>query len=254
MYQSKCLCSIIPLHLCKTLENWDPQMTKGSYQSQDSTKGDPMYRPSYRPAGEQGLHYPVHISISQPHHPPYQEPLVDKVRDVLTHTNKPSSITKMCHNWQRRFEGKPQKPHIVSWVAQHIHEDEEERSIRILLAWTHPRRYREVDPEAIQQLNGLPDTNIIEALNELKQQKKYIQGIGGNKLSTRIIVKAINKQIETITLIDSGCTGLCIHSWFVKQNKIPTRKLPRPIPVYNANGTLNKHDAITETMTLELTI
>jgi hypothetical protein len=32
--------------------------------------------------------------------------------------------------------------------------------------------------------------------------------------------------------------GYPIHTQFVKKHNLPTRKLPRPIPVYNADGTL----------------
>jgi len=163
-------------------------------------------------------------------------------------------VNETRYSLQRRFGGERQTPHTASWVAQRIHEEKEESSIGILLAWTHLRRYQEVTPDTIDLLNSLPDTEAVEALKELKQPKKYVQGIGGNKLSTKVVVKTHNELVDTITLIDSGCTGSCVHSRFVKKYKIPTRKLPRPIPVYNADGTLNKHGAITETITIELTI
>ncbi|EGN91060.1 hypothetical protein SERLA73DRAFT_67790, partial [Serpula lacrymans var. lacrymans S7.3] len=55
-------------------------------------------------------------------------------------------------------------------------------------------------------------------------------------------------------LLDSGCTGSCIDSQFVKDKRYETRKIPRPIPVYNADGTLNKNGAINEFVILLMEI
>ncbi|EGN91392.1 hypothetical protein SERLA73DRAFT_80566 [Serpula lacrymans var. lacrymans S7.3] len=62
-------------------------------------------------------------------------------------------------------------------------------------------------------------------------------------------------QSETVeALLDSGCTGSCIDSQFVKDKRYETRKIPRPIPVYNADGTLNKNGAINEFVILLMEI
>jgi hypothetical protein len=94
------------------------------------------------------------------------------------------------------------------------------------------------------------------ALKELAQPKQYIQGAGGNKLSIYAILTSLDKQmiIETNALIDSGSTGSCIHTRFVEEHHLITQKLPRPIPVYNADGTLNKNGDIKETVTLRMII
>jgi hypothetical protein len=47
-------------------------------------------------------------------------------------------------------------------------------------------------------------------------------------------------------LLDSGSTGSCISKRFVERNEIPTKQMPRPIPIYNADGTLNKDGTIKE--------
>ena len=47
-------------------------------------------------------------------------------------------------------------------------------------------------------------------------------------------------------LLDSGATGLFIDSEYVKSNRMPTRKLSRPIPVFNVDGTPNEAGQITE--------
>ena len=62
------------------------------------------------------------------------------------------------------------------------------------------------------------------------------------------------KSLDTSTLLNCGCTGSTIHTRFVKQHNLPTRKLPRPIPVYNADGTLNRNGVIRETTTLRMIV
>ena len=54
--------------------------------------------------------------------------------------------------------------------------------------------------------------------------------------------------------MDSGCTGSSIDSGFVQAKGLNTHPLPRPIPVYNADRTLNKGGATTHYVTLRLTI
>ena len=47
-------------------------------------------------------------------------------------------------------------------------------------------------------------------------------------------------------LLDCGATDLFIHSDFVQRNKLTTKKLGRPIPVYNVDGMLNEAGSISE--------
>ncbi len=60
-----------------------------------------------------------------------------------------------------------------------------------------------------------------------------------------MIVKGMVMALDTYErnpvqiLIDSRCMGSCINSKFVQHHKINTRKLDRPIPIYNANSMPN---------------
>jgi len=57
------------------------------------------------------------------------------------------------------------------------------------------------------------------------------------------------------TLLDCGASGLgYLHHNWVAKNNIPMKALPYPIPVYNADGTLNKSGSITHTCELVVTI
>ncbi|KAI9573413.1 hypothetical protein HD554DRAFT_1981669, partial [Boletus coccyginus] len=55
-------------------------------------------------------------------------------------------------------------------------------------------------------------------------------------------------------LVDSGCTGLSIDARFIQAKGLNTCPYPQSIPVYNADGTLNKVGAITHYVTLCMTI
>jgi hypothetical protein len=65
----------------------------------------------------------------------------------------------------------------------------------------------------------------------------------------------LNVQLKTLdtgvcisltALLDSGATGLFLDSKFVKEHNLNTRRLPRAIPVYNVDGTLNQGGSIQE--------
>jgi hypothetical protein len=55
-------------------------------------------------------------------------------------------------------------------------------------------------------------------------------------------------------LINSGCEGSCINWRLVKKHKIPTRKSPIEIPIYNADGRPNAQRVITHFVITKLTI
>ena len=47
-------------------------------------------------------------------------------------------------------------------------------------------------------------------------------------------------------LVDSRATGLFMDRDFVQRTQLATRKLSKPIPVFNVDGTLNEQGSITE--------
>jgi len=59
-------------------------------------------------------------------------------------------------------------------------------------------------------------------------------------------VKSVN------SLVDSGATGEFIDHHYAKSNRLHTRKLSEPIPVYNVDRTLNEAGSITEVVDLIL--
>ncbi len=62
------------------------------------------------------------------------------------------------------------------------------------------------------------------------------------------------KTLGTRGLLDSGCTSSAINRDFVEKHQLETRKIHRPIPVYNADGTRNAGGDITEYVETRMTI
>jgi len=145
--------------------------------------------------------------------------------DVLKSEN-----VEMRHSLQRRFRGTRLKPHTAPWIAQQIHEDPTPTAVGFLRMWTHRHKQVEATESTIAQLNELSDEDVILALEELHEPRKYIQGTGGNKLSIRTILTTRNNEkiIETFALVDSGSTGSCIHRRVVEEYQIPTKNYPAP--------------------------
>lgn len=90
---------------------------------------------------------------------------------------------------------------------------------------------------------------------------------GESTMPERILVRSISKPhstelkiyLESVSshqpmgvtaLLDSGATGLFIDSDFVHAKNFTTKKLPRAVPVYNIDGTLNNDGHIRETVDL----
>ena len=59
-------------------------------------------------------------------------------------------------------------------------------------------------------------------------------------------------RFKTRTLLDSGCSKTSINRAFVRKIGLATRRLKQPIPVYNADGSLNGQ--VSEIAELEMTL
>ena len=90
---------------------------------------------------------------------------------------------KLSHylNWKKTAQRKetrcprqPSEPFSAVWTARCLYQDKPKSALAALLIWTHQKRSKEVSHETIAELNALSDENVILALNELKEPKKYI--------------------------------------------------------------------------------
>lgn len=71
---------------------------------------------------------------------------------------------------------------------------------------------------------------------------------GSKSLEIPILIQTTDTGtvLSTKGLLDCGATDLFVNSDFVQRNKLTTKKLSRPIPVYNMDGTLNEAGSISE--------
>jgi hypothetical protein len=147
-------------------------------------------------------------------------------------------------------------PGTAKWVAQRLSEAKEEEQKGILGTWVHPKRQAEVTKETIEALNGLSDGEAVEALKELRRTRRFIRSTGGDQMVVPVHLQTLGegKVLRMDALLDSGCTGSCIDTEFVRKNEIPTKKVPLAIPVYNADGSLNEGGPITEFVEVRMII
>ena len=71
-------------------------------------------------------------------------------------------------------------------------------------------------------------------------------------IPVRLIGKQRHKDI--VAMVDSGATTKFLHRRFVLENRVTTRKLARPIPLYNIDGTENRNGTISEVAVLDMAI
>ena len=224
----------------------------------------PLSLPTY----EQTKNIPLPTSPFDPHTPdisttytlPYHDSPVSKARssiyalkDKLLATIKEKrakSTPNLIYQKEKRYAA----PHTPLWVLRRLKETKvtAETTLR---NWIHSRRTAEVTEETIRSINALPESKAISAIEELKECKKYVVGSKGRQFDFKVQVLTVDdrRTFAAKALIDSGCTGCNVDSDFVKRNQFNVRKLPRPIPVYNADGTLNEQQ-VSEIITLEMKI
>src|SRR6202453_4990874 len=82
--------------------------------------------------------------------------------------------------------------------------------------------------------------------------RKTFSSNKGNSVLVNIGLKTFNthNSINIDSLLDCGASGLFIDKQFIELNDITTRKLPRPISIYNVDGTLNEGGTIKEAVDL----
>jgi hypothetical protein len=165
--------------------------------------------------------------------------------DNNDNNDKPSSPEHIRHT-----------PFTAPWVAARLQDTNLPRAVAILRTWAHSKRHREVNEELVQEINKLEKKTIIPILEELQQPRVFIHGTKGSKLSIKTTIQTVDTHTDhqAIALIDSGCEGSCIDIKFVRDHSMNTVKLPRMVPVLNADGTPNESGPISEIVTVQLHI
>ena len=93
-------------------------------------------------------------------------------------------------------------------------------------------------------------------INLLHSEPKRVIATGKHQMDLKGSIQRTDtgEQISIKALLDSGCTGSCIDEVFMDKHGIETRESPKPIPVYNADGTPNANGMVTRMAQLRLTI
>ena len=147
-------------------------------------------------------------------------------------------------------------PFTPQWILRRLQQDPPEDSKATLRHWLPFRRRAEFSDDLVQQIKDLPEEQALSALRELRKPKQFVKGRGGQQLliSAQVTTTATNQIIGVRALVDSGCVGSCVDRDFVERHKLPIEKTAIPIPVYNADGTINKDGSIRGFVTLRLKI
>jgi len=149
----------------------------------------------------------------------------------------------------------PHTPFTAPWVVARLR-DSPDRAVGILKSWSHDKHLREANDQTILEINRLEEKEAVEAVEDLKKPRVFVRGTRGSKLSlaTTIVTLDTRSEHKATTLLDSGCEGSCVDVKYVEKHGLNTISLPRPIPVYNADGQPNSEGPITDIVTLELRI
>ena len=93
--------------------------------------------------------------------------------------------------------------------------------------------------------------------NSTPSEGVIIRRSGGRQLEvllTLIHPEVPEGEIDAHALLDSGCTGSCVDAHFVSRYRLPTKRYPNPLKVFNADGTDNDGGLITEYIEVDLAI
>ncbi|KAJ3510878.1 hypothetical protein NLJ89_g4422 [Agrocybe chaxingu] len=127
---------------------------------------------------------------------------------------------------------------------------------RILEKWVPRTRWQEIDDSLIRDLCFLDEDIALSILSQLKEARHSISRINSDSMfiKTNISTPDGHDTFELDALLDSGATGCYLSERFVTTNGLKLITLPRPIPVYNADGSLNRSGSIKHVVDVVVTI
>src|SRR5277367_4208756 len=206
---------------------------------------------------------PIPTTVALPMHASPMPPITCTVPSLISESipilPAPSDDAKIEE--EKRYtlpnQTKPRfTPFTSPWITARLQDQPEEQAIPLLRNWAHPKRYMEINRQTITDINKLSDGNAVDAIEELKQPRVFKRGTRGSKLSfsANIVTLDTRDEYKADALLDSGCEGSCIDVKYVQRLGLNTTKLPRPIPVFNADGQPNSDGPISEMISLELKI
>ena len=145
-------------------------------------------------------------------------------------------------------------PFTAPWVVRRIKEDKPQDALIQLRLWMPDKRRVEATEELVRLVASLDEEEALQAVYELRSRRRYVRGTNGRELKIPALLQTVDSlaQFQVMGLIDSGCTGSCVDRKFVEKNGISTTKLRVPIPIYNADGSVNSAGSITDFVELHM--
>ena len=143
------------------------------------------------------------------------------------------------------------KPKLVTWsnewMVRRIWEQTKEIAVRDLKTFVHKTRITEVNEQLVDDLNNGTEGQARETLNFLRKAS-YVKTSGQRQMDVPLIITTLDTRCsyKAKALLDSGCTGSVVNKKWIEEQKIKTRPLAHPIPVYNADGTKNSAGFLTD--------
>ena len=129
-------------------------------------------------------------------------------------------------------------------------------AIRDLKTYARKDREIEIGEQTIEDINSLPEQDALWYIWNLRDKPRQVRATGRNQMDVSGVVITMDtlSHYSIKALVDSGCTGLCINEDFVKKHNLNTIKLPKSIPVFNADGSSNIAGRLTHTVQLQVII
>lgn len=122
----------------------------------------------------------------------------------------------------------------------------------ILQSWVPKPRWNEIDDGLLKDLMCLDSEHALSILTELKEPRHMISKINHKSVEIPLSLQTLDdlRSFSADALLDSGATGCYINKSFAEELQLNTTPLPRKIPVYNADNSINRAGSITATAEL----
>ncbi|KAH0835934.1 hypothetical protein J3R83DRAFT_9846, partial [Lanmaoa asiatica] len=149
-------------------------------------------------------------------------------------------------------------PWTIRWIKAQVDNLDTARNLGHLRSFVHESRKAEVTPDLLTDLKQMSDSDAHWTLRDLQRPPKYKKALVRKKRNSLKVSATLwmsnSTSTEVKVLIDSGCTRSSIHEKFVAKKGVVTHTLPRPMSVYNADGSLNTSGKIEKFVIVEMQI
>ena len=148
-------------------------------------------------------------------------------------------------------------PWTSQWIKRVVDSKDKEQAIKHMRSFVHKSRQEQVTPRLIWQLREISELKAQFVLHELQQKPRFVQcnSQSDNPFEIKATLETpLGETLNVIILLDFGCTGTTITKRFAKEKGLKIYKLPVPISVYNADGSINSAGSIQEFAIVEMRI